>query len=71
MMQISKIIANIRDSRKKAESLAKDGFHEESDDYIIEAYLSAADLIETYGEIYFTDAEVEFLNSIIDEFEKS
>jgi hypothetical protein len=70
MMQISKTIATINDYRRKAESLAKDGFTDESDDYVIEAYLSAADLLETYGESYFTDAEVEFLKTILDEFEK-
>lgn len=70
MMQISKIITSIQDFRKKAQSYAKEGLHDESDDYIIEAYLYAADLLETYGETYFTDAEVEFLKSIIDEFEK-
>ena len=70
MTQITKIITSISDYRKKAQSLAKSGFHEESDDYIIEAYLSAADLLETYGESYFTDAEVEFLKTILDEFEK-
>ena len=70
MMQITKTIANIKDYRKKAQSLAVDGFHDESDDYIIEAYLQAADLIETYGESYFTDAEVEFLKSILEEFEQ-
>jgi len=70
MMQITKTIASIRDYRKKAKSLAVDGFHEQSDDYIIEAYLQAADLFERYGEEYFTDAEVEYLKSILDEFEK-
>lgn len=70
MMQISKTIVTINDYRKKAESLARDGFNEQSDDYFIEAYLSAADLLETYEESYFTDAEVEFLKSILDEFEK-
>jgi 5-formaminoimidazole-4-carboxamide-1-beta-D-ribofuranosyl 5'-monophosphate synthetase len=69
MMQISKTIASINDFRKKAESLAKDGFHQESDDYIIEAYISAADLIETYEESYFTDSELEFLQTILEEFE--
>lgn len=70
MMQITKIITSIQDFRKKAQSYAMNGLYEESDDYFIEAYLCAADLLETYGETYFTDAEAEFLKSIIEEFEK-
>lgn len=71
MMQISKTISSILDCRKKAQVFARDGFREQSDEYIIEAYINAYDLLQMYGETYFTDSELVFLNSIIDDFEKN
>lgn len=53
-----------------AKRLALEGKHEESDDYIIEAYANAIDLIDSYDSSMFLDKEIEFLESIINEFEK-
>lgn len=69
MMQISKRINLIHRDREKAKKLASEGRYEESDDYFIEAYANAIDLIESYEQAYFMDSELEFLEAIIKEFE--
>jgi hypothetical protein len=70
MMQITKRLNEIHKSHDTARQLAKQGKYEQSDDYYIEAYTNAVDLIESYTSGYFTDEEFEFLNLIIEEFEE-
>ena len=69
MMQISKRISLIYKDREAAKKLASQGRIEESDDHFIEAYANAIDLLESYDVAYFTDTEIEFLETIIKDFE--
>jgi hypothetical protein len=69
MMQISLTIRDIEKSRDKARTLASQGKADESDEYVLDAYSNAIYLIENYGASYFTDAEYEFLQTVINEIE--
>lgn len=46
-----------------------EGSYDESDDEIIEAYMDARDLLDSYNPSYFLDKEYQFLDSVIKEFE--
>jgi|688.fasta_scaffold1009989_1 hypothetical protein len=69
MMQISKRISLVYKDCEAAKKLAAEGRFEESDDFFIEAYANAIDLLESYDVSYFTDTEIEFLEAIIKDFE--
>jgi hypothetical protein len=69
MMKITTTIQEIKTSRDKARKFASEGKGDQSDDYILDAYLNAIFLFENYGASYFTDEEYEFIKTVIDEIE--
>ncbi len=68
-MSISERMANLYDMIDMSFSLVQQGKYAEADDLYIKCYTTAYDLLSKYDDGFFSQEELDFMNTIISEFE--